>query len=366
VSRLAYVLTQDRGGPVDVTFTLVKALRETSDHDVRVFGPVPAGYDELLGKHFTRVDVGHKEDLGAIRQMRSALRSWQADVVHAQDRRAALAVAAFPRRPKAVVWTYHGLPYDVEEQWFRGAAHARPPSVYSCAVLAGDALVARRVRRMVVPSLAMEEFLHTRLRVPRRTLTRIDNGVALPDAKPLHGPIRRLIYIGNLYPAKGLTDLLHALSLPDVMPADATLDVVGDGPVRAEAEELARSTLRGRVHFHGFRPGAADLISQYDALVLSSRLEQQPLVVAQAMGAGRPVLATRVGGVPDMLDVPGTPRYLAPPGDIDALATELVRLFANSDPADLGRKLASHARRRFSAVNSAAAHLKLYDSLLAG
>jgi glycosyltransferase involved in cell wall biosynthesis len=88
------------------------------------------------------------------------------------------------------------------------------------------------------------------------------------------------------------------------------------------------------------------------------------LVVAQAMAAGRPVLATRVGGVPEMLEVPGLPQYLSPPGDIDALAANLARLFANTDPAGLGRKLACRARDRYSAGVCAVAHLELYGSVL--
>jgi glycosyltransferase involved in cell wall biosynthesis len=367
MTKIAYVLTQDRGGPVDVTVTLAKTLLETSDYDIRVFGPAPAGHDGILGEHFTRVDVRRKEDFTAVRRMRTTLRSWRPDVVHAQDRRSALVVAGFRvlRGPQAIVWTYHGVPYDVSEQWFRGAADAVPPSLNSRAVLAGDAVVARQLKRIVVPSTAMMEFLQSRLRVPRAKLVRIDNGVHLPEATPVRGSIRRLIFIGNLHPVKGLLDLLHALRRPNVMPSDATLDVVGDGPARAEAEALARRPpLAGRVRFLGFQPRAADLIPEHDALVLSSRIEQQPLVVAQAMGAGRPVLATRVGGVPEMLELPGLPRYLAPPGNIDALAAELVRLFANTDPAELGRRLASRARDRYSPVAAAASHLNLYDSIL--
>lgn len=367
MTRIAYVLTQDRGGPVDVTFTLANALLETSNHSVRVFGPMPAGHDGLLGDHFTHVDVRRKEDLTAIRLLRSKLRAWRPDVVHAQDRRSALVVAGLghSRGRGAALWTYHGVPYDVSERWFTGTTRARPPSFYSRAVLAADAMVARRMKRIVVPSSAMGEFLQSRLRVPQPKLVHIDNGVDFPEATPLRGPVRRLIFIGNLHPVKGLLDLLHALRRPGVMPPDATLDVVGDGPEREDAEALARRPpLAGHVRFLGFRPGAAQLIPDHDALVLSSRIEQQPLVVAQAMAAGRPVLATRVGGVPEMLEVPGLPQYLSPPGDIDALAANLARLFANTDPAGLGRKLACRARDRYSAGVCAVAHLELYGSVL--
>jgi glycosyltransferase involved in cell wall biosynthesis len=366
MTRIAYVLTQARGGPVDVTFTLLRALLDVGGHDVRVFGPVPDGHDELLGDHFTHVEVGRKEDLAAIRRLRCVVRAWRPDVVHAQDRRAALVTSTLQRHARTV-WTYHGVPYDVRDPWCRGDDDAQAPSWYSRAVLGGDAVVARRTDRVVVPSSVMQDFLHSRLRIPLSKMHHIDNGIELPDATPLKGPIRRLAYIGNLYPAKGLSDLFAALSKPGVLPADATLDVYGDGPSRAEAEALAQQPpLRGHIRFHGFTPGAARLLPQHDALVLSSRLEQQPLVIAQAMGAGRPVLATSVGGVPEMLDIPGTATYLVRPGDIDGLADQLVRLFAETNLTELSTKLAAYARDRFSARGCAAAHLKLYDALAGG
>ena len=295
--RIAYVLTQDRGGPVDVTVALAKSLMESGEHSVRVFGPPPARDAESLGEGYTRVHVDRKDDLGAVRRMRAAVRSWAPDVVHAQDRRSGLTMAGLDRirgGPRAVVQTYHGVPDDVCESWFSGAEGARPPSRYTRAVLTADGAVARLLKRTIVPSSRMGDFLHSRVWVPRNKLVHIDNGVVLPPAAPTVGPIRRLLFVGMLIPRKGLTDLLHALSRPGVMPADASLDIAGDGPSRQEAEALARRPpLDGRVRFLGFRTDVTDLVTDYDALVLPSRMEQQPLVIAQAMAAGKPVLATR-------------------------------------------------------------------------
>jgi len=300
--------------------------------------------------------------------MRSTLRSWRPQIVHAQDRRSGLVTAGLHRRasgPPVVLQTYHGVPDDVDQSWFTGVRRARPPSVYSKAVLTADAAVARSVTRTIVPSLVMGDFLHSRLHVPRNKLVHIDNGVTLPRANPPTGPIRRLLFVGLLIPRKGLLDLLDALRQPGVMPADATLDVVGDGPLRDEAEAVARQDpLAGRVRFLGYRTDIVDLVTHYDALVLPSRLEQQPLVVAQAMGAGKPVLATRTGGVPEMLEMPGLPDFLAQPGHVDGLASALTRLFGYPDPGGLGKQLAIRARAHYSAVASADAHLDLYRKLL--
>ncbi|SDD75977.1 glycosyltransferase family 4 protein [Actinokineospora iranica] len=365
--RVAYLLTQDRGGPVDVTVRLAGALLAAGDAEVRVFGPTPARDAAALDGHHERLSVPRKGDLGATRRARAALRAWRPDIVHAQDRRAGLVSAGLHllrHGPRAVVHTYHGVPDDVGEAWFRGGP-AAGPSRYTKFVLAADAAVARAVSRTVVPASAMGRFLRERLRVPGKRLAHIDNCVELPPCHPPAGPVRHLVFVGLLVERKGILHLLRALATPGLLPPDATLTVVGDGPQRARAEELAaRAPLAGRVRFLGFRTDVAALLRQADAFVLASTMEQQPLAVAEAMAAGKPVLATDTGGVADMLAVDGAARYLAAPGDVADLATHLRALFADPDPATTGRLLAEHARARFSPEVCARRHLALYRDLL--
>ncbi|WIX84789.1 glycosyltransferase family 4 protein [Amycolatopsis sp. DG1A-15b] len=366
MTRIAYLLTQDRGGPVDVTVRLAATLA-ADGHDVRVFGPVPARGASLLGGHHEELAVADKEDLAAAGRARAALRAWRPDVVHAQDRRAGLVIAGlrFARgaRP-ALVQTYHGVPDDVAEPWFRGERGAAGPSAYTRTVLAGDAVVARVLDRTIVPAEAMGAFLRRRLRVPAGRLAHVDNCVSPAEPDPPRGPVRHLVFAGLLVERKGVLDLLAALSVPGVLPPDARLTVVGDGPERAAAERAARQPpLAGRVTFLGFRPDVPALLAGADALVLPSTMEQQPLVVAEAMAAGKPVLATATGGVPAMLDVPGAPAFLAPPGDVPALASRLRALFAEPDPGRLGRLLAERAHTRYHPEACARRHLDLYDRL---
>jgi len=362
--RIAFVLTQDSGGPVDVTVALAAALVEVGA-DVRVFGPEPRrGAERIAGRH-EQVVVARKGDLLGARRVRAAVRAWRPDVVHAQDRRAGLVTARL-RRAHPVVHTYHGVPDDVTEPWFRGLPTAPAPSRYSRAVLAADAVVARLVARTVVPAEAMRAFLLRRLRVPVDRVIHVDNCVALPDPTPPAGPVRRLVFAGLLVERKGLLGLLDALATPGTMPADATLTVVGDGPQRAAAERSAgRPELAGRVCFLGFRADVPRLLREHDALVLPSTMEQQPLVVAEAMAAGKPVLATDTGGVADMLAVPGATARLAAPGDVAELAARLRDLFADPAPGRTGRLLAAGARWRFAPEVSARRHLALYEDLLA-
>ncbi len=362
MKRIAYLLTQDRGGPVDVTVRLAATLLGEGA-DVRVFGPVPARGAELIEGRHEHLLVGDKQSLSAAGRARAAIRDWRPDVVHAQDRRAGLVIAGlrFGRgaRP-ALVQTYHGVPDDVTEPWFRDTPGAGGPSAYTRAVLAGDAVVARTLDTTIVPAEAMGRFLRRRLRAPAERLAHIDNCVGTVKPSPPEGPVRQLIFVGLLVERKGILDLLAALAALGVFPRDARLTVVGDGPQRAEAEQAAQAPpLRGRVTFLGFRPDVPALIASADALILPSTMEQQPLVVAEAMAAGKPVIATDTGGVADMLGQ----GHVVPPGDIRALAARLRALFADPAPARTGVLLAARARR-FTPEVCARRHLDLYESLL--
>ncbi|MER5266258.1 glycosyltransferase family 4 protein [Actinosynnema sp. NPDC002837] len=347
---------------MDVTVRLARAVIGSGQAEVRVFGPLPRRGAEVLSGHHEVVEVGDKADVRAGRRARAVVREWRPDVVHAQDRRAGLVSAGLRLRHK-VIQTYHGVPDDVGEEWFRGVPGAVGPSAYTRVVLAADAVVARVVHRTVVPARAMGRFLSARLTVPASRLAHIDNCVEPAHVQPPAGRVRRLVFVGLLVERKGLATLLAALALPGVMPADARLTVVGDGPERGKSEALARE-LGGRVEFLGFRSDVPDLLRHHDALVLPSTMEQQPLVVAEAMAAGKPVVATDTGGVADMLGDRAAAGALAVPGDVEGLAARLRELFAEPDPGRIGLELAERARERFAPDVCARRHLALYREVM--
>ncbi|SFO77087.1 Glycosyltransferase involved in cell wall bisynthesis [Geodermatophilus dictyosporus] len=365
--RLAFLLTQDRGGPVDVTVELALALSQVPGWTVQVFGPRPARGAERIAALHTEVLVEGKGALDAILRARRQVGAWRPDVVHAQDRRSGLVCAGAawgPQRagrPRAVVHSYHGVPDDVTEPWFRGVG-GPPPSRYTRTVLAADAVVARTVTRTVVPAASMGRFLQQRLRVPAHRVVHIDNGLPLPPASVPAGPVRRLLFVGLLVRRKGVHLLLEAMARA-ALPPDVVLQVAGDGPERADLEATAsRLGLQGRVTFLGFRTDVPRLLGEADAFVLPSAMEQQPLVLIEALGAGKPVVATDVGGVADMVTGAGT---VVPPGDVTALARALEELTTGDRAVDWGRRAAVLARERFSVEVARDAHLALYEDLLA-
>ena len=165
-------------------------------------------------------------------------------------------------------------------------------------------------------------------------------------------------WVGRLGREKGADVLLDALP---AMPNDTFVALVGDGPertaLRQQAEALAVSP---RISWCGSMPNAGRLMRAFDALVLSSRTEGTPMVLFEAMSAGVPIVATSVGGVPDVVGR-GEALLLAPEDPV-ALAAAVHELRAN--PA-LAQARAAAAMRRVSAEYRVEPWLTLHDAVYA-
>jgi glycosyltransferase involved in cell wall biosynthesis len=143
--------------------------------------------------------------------------------------------------------------------------------------------------------------------------TLVPNFVAVPPAAPGPGP-RSVAFVGRFSPEKG-PDLFAALAaaVPDL-----AFEAFGDGPLRASCEAEAA----GRIRFHGARAGMDGAWAGIGLLAITSRAEGLPLAALEAMAHGVPVAAFAVGGLPDLID-DGRDGFLAPPGDVPALAARI-------------------------------------------
>ncbi len=175
----------------------------------------------------------------------------------------------------------------------------------------------------------------------------------LPEPAPDFGPFSvrfgipgpYALFVGRLASNKGLVELLEAFAALSRDDPTAQLVLVGeDGGMRASLEERAAGLgLRSRVRFLGHLPDDAALAAAYrDArfTVLPSEYEAFGLVLLESLAQGTPVIASRVGGIPEFVEDERT-GLLVPPGDVPALAEALRRLWA--DPA-LGHRLGRHGR----------------------
>lgn len=155
----------------------------------------------------------------------------------------------------------------------------------------------------------------------------------------------RIGWVGRLTPEKGADTLIAALSL--VMDLPVTVSIVGTGRLQGALEAEARVRgLAPRVTWHGFVADAARYMRAFDVFVMSSRTEGTPIALFEAIAAGVPVVATAVGGIPDV--VTKQEALLAPPDDPAALAAVVRDTYANRTAAvSRARAAAARVTERF-------------------
>ncbi|HET7224819.1 MAG TPA: glycosyltransferase family 4 protein [Candidatus Eisenbacteria bacterium] len=230
----------------------------------------------------------------------------------------------------------HSRAYPLLETWMTAVA-AR----VVCVCRAGEASHARRfpwARRKFVTVL---NGISEAGAVRARDVVRAELGLA-EDA-----PV--VLTVGSLSAQKAQHVLVEAFARVRAHAPRAALLLVGEGPARAALEAQAAG-IGGAVRMLGARRDVADLLAAADVFALSSTREGLPIVVLEAMRAGRPVVASRIGGVPEAVE-DGVTGSLAAPGDATGLAEAIARLAL--DPA-LARRMGAAGnarwRERFTAA----------------
>jgi len=328
------------GGAERVVVTLARAADERGDtvavaaRDGDLVAELPPDAERfelpLIGRR-------PRNMLAAAGAVDRALRRFKPDVVHAHNPAVGLATglaALRGHRTRGLV-SVHGVPDEDYEHAARALRLAGLP-VIAC----GPGIAAG----LADAGLAVHAT--------------IPNGVAPPpapaDRAALGAQGRLLVTVGRLTPAKNQALAVAALAhVPD-----ATLLVVGDGPERAAVEAAARQ-LDGRVVFTGTRRDARAITGAADVVVIPSESEGLPLAALEALAAGRPIVATAVRGLRDLLD-DGRTALLVPPGDPEALAAAVRRVL--DDPA-LARSLGEAGLQeasRYTENGMVEAYLRLY------
>lgn len=364
--RVVYVSTLEGGAPV--THLRLLAPRVTAEGvDVEVICA-----SERVAESFRALDVsaraapvGHKLDL------RGGAALWrrlgEADLVHTQDRRAGLFGRIGGRLHGArVVHTLHGMPEEIAARVGRPEA-PDPPGVSRARLawlehgyLPLEAGLTR-LGHVVAPSQAMVDFMLGR-GFPASRLHVIPLGIEPADEADRRedGPLVVGV-ASNLEYWKGVDVLIDAAA---AMRAPVQLEVFGGGSLAGELERRAHEAgVDSR--FHGFVANARSRLRELDVLVQPSRADNFPLAVLEAMAAGVAVVATRVGGVPELV-VGGETGLIVEPEDPAALAEALDSLAA--DPArrrELGRRGRARVLDEFTPERMANRTVALYRDLCA-
>lgn len=355
--RIGLVSSLAAGGPVEQAITLTQALVDEGD-EVRV-----ACATAELARRFAGagarprvLPLRHQLDLAG------AVRVWRAmegvDVVHAQDRRSGLWVRAGPRprRSGARIYTVHGLP----DPYLPVPVVSRGPRWHQRLAYEGvEVALCRRVDFVIVPSQAVAQVLTSRLGYPKHRLRVVPNGVApspvcegASDGAPERAP-ETVGCVSVLDPVKGLDVFVRAAALLAAERPATRFIIFGEGPQRQALEALVNELRLGdRLELAGHVPQRLAFAS-LDVFALPSHMENSPMALLEAMEAGVPAVATRVGGIPEITGEDGG--TLVPPGDPVALAAGIGRLL--DDTAHRLRQAAA-ARKRVADHHTARANAR--------
>jgi glycosyltransferase involved in cell wall biosynthesis len=319
------------------------------------------------GVESARLPIHGHLDPGLPGRLRAWLRANPADLLHLHLIHATLygVLAAGADRALPLVASRHGAEPYRRLPWF-GWMQRR---------------LDRRCARVIVPSAHLARFAERWDGTPRAKIRVIPHGLAPewfapPDAaararaRAGWGAAPGEIVLGavaRLHPAKDHATLLRAFAAVLPPHPDARLVLIGGGPRRAALERLARrlfASAPDRVRFDGEREADRDLYGAFDVAVLPTRREGFGLAALEAMAAGLPLAASRVGAIPEIVR-DGENGLLIEPGSPAALATALARLVA--EPG-LRRALGERARetaRAFTAERMVRATAEVYREALA-
>lgn len=174
-----------------------------------------------------------------------------------------------------------------------------------------------------------------------------------------------LIHLSNFRPVKRVVDVVKVFArVAEQFPA--RLALVGDGPDRSAAEWLAHDLgINEKIHFLGKQERVNELLPLADVMLMPSQLESFGLAALEAMACRVPTIATRVGGVPELID-DGVTGLLYPVGDVEAMAEGAIGLLKNRDRLEVMRDEARKAARsRFCATLVLPLYAKYYEKILA-
>jgi glycosyltransferase involved in cell wall biosynthesis len=326
-------------------------------------GPGEASLEELAQRYGAKLrvleslgpELRPSADVRALREITGIVRSFRPHIVHTHTAKAgfvarAAAVAIRPR--PIVIHTYHG---HVLEGYFGPARNAGFRNLERAGGLVSDRLIG-------VSNATVDDLVRLRV-APRRKFVTIPIGLELDGFSGLDRKLGASFRtevgatdddvvatcVGRLVPIKRLEGAIAATAVARQLGAPLKLAIVGDGECRARLEAAAaKNGVTDAVTFAGYRRDLEAIVAGTDIAVCSSDNEGTPVALIEAGAGGRPAVATRVGGVADV--VASGAGVLVPPRDSAAMGEALARLAGDEAlRKQMGERAAEHVLGRFTA-----------------
>jgi glycosyltransferase involved in cell wall biosynthesis len=380
---LRVIARLNMGGPAIHVANLASGLETRGYHTTLVAGSLAPGEDsmayvaERLGVAVVSVPEIQREisvlhDARSAFQLAEIMRETRPQILHTHTAKAgaiarAAAVLAGDARPSVVAHTFHG---HVLRGYFGPARTAVFRQVERTLAHASDALIAVSpevrddlVELGVAPA---EKFVVVRLGIP--LAERLDDESADVDYRRLYGISRDAFVVGWVGRMTGVKDVgavVRTVAALRERGVDAVLCMVGDGPDREPLEQLAHELGTARAcYFAGYQADIGGFYRLFDAFYLPSVNEGTPVSAIEALATGTPVVANRVGGVPDVVR-DGVDGFLVEPGDIEGAAERLEELARDEELRErLGESGRERVRARYSVTRLLDDVDRLYRSLL--
>lgn len=308
-------------------------------------------------------------DIRSIFQLRNLMERHPVDILHTHGAKAALigrAAVKLCRQKPRVICTYHNF-VEPENRLVRGG------------FLKAERNLAPVTDRYIAVSNALADQLRQQIGMDPEQVVTVYNGLP-PMQKPLSRKQSRILMhvpeeayvigtIARLIPEKGVSDLLHAFrKLLESGHSNVYLVIIGDGPQKHELQEAA-GHLSGRIRWMGAVKEASRLIPGFDLYIQSSRKEGFGLAVLEAMRQGVPVIASNVGGMPEVIGTAETDGsvsgILIPSADPERLWRSVENLLRDREKAlRIGMAGKRRVEERFSLQQMIDSTIGVYDQVL--
>lgn len=370
---IAHVLHRlDRAGAEVLAARLARDLRERFDFVFFCLDGLGPLADELASDGFVVEALGRKPgiDRSLARRLRERLIHHRIDLIHAHQYTpffySALSRGLLSRKLPGVpiLFTEHGRHYPDARSLKRTLANKLLLKPTDRVTAVGEFVKTALVRNEAIPAGRIDVVHNGIEPCPEpteedRASAREQLGIA-PD-RPV------AMQVARFHPVKDHGTALRAWSIVHEQLPDALLVLVGDGPERDHLEALTKTLgLQDAVKFTGAVDNARQLIPAADLCMLTSLSEGLSVTLLEAMAAGKPIVATDVGGNPEAVEH-GKTGLLAPRGDIEAIASAIAQLLPNAPYT--ARTLGQAGRERlfnhFTADRMHAAYAQHYESLAA-